>query len=109
MPVGDTRVLLSQYWIFGASLSEPHMGSKSVPRELSIYLYTMGSHKIKGFFSGIFGIYHQDQRKEEFQLHLLVKFIYSLGVYELNQWEGMEHPPGHCSKTATLPSKKGKG
>ena len=25
----------------------------------------MGSHKIKGFFSGIFGIYHQDQRKEE--------------------------------------------
>ena len=24
--------------IIGASLSEPHMGSKSVPRELSIYL-----------------------------------------------------------------------
>ena len=32
--------------------------------------------------------------------------LYSLGVYQLNQWEGMEHPPGHCSKTATLPSKK---
>ena len=72
----------------------------------------MGSHKIKGFFSGIFGIYHQDQRKEEFQLHLLVKFIYSLGVYGKYtpyQWEGMEHPPGHCSKTATLPSKKREG
>ena len=40
------------------------------------WFYTMGSHKIKGFFSGIFGIYHQDQRKEEFQLHLLVKLIY---------------------------------
>ena len=50
------------------------------PRQLySMHAYTMGSHKIKGFFSGIFGIYHQDQRKEEFQLHLLVKFIYSLG------------------------------
>ena len=24
-------------------------------------------------------LYHQDQRKEEFQLHLLVKLIYSLG------------------------------
>ena len=26
--------------VIGASLSEPHMGSKSVPRELSIYLCT---------------------------------------------------------------------
>ena len=25
-------------WLIGASLTEPHMGSKSVPRELSIYV-----------------------------------------------------------------------